>query len=129
MYHNDVPHIVDFVIQLPPERMTREFLEAYQADSVDLDALELLLADSLQNDVVAPAKPKMDEHELERVAQRQRYCKKISTEQPCAICQHAFRTRQYVRQLPCGHMFCNQCIQQWVTQHNATCPVCRLALK
>jgi Ring finger domain len=28
--------------------------------------------------------------------------------------------------IPCGHVFCWYCIQQWITDHDAKCPICRV---
>ena len=47
----------------------------------------------------------------------------------CSICCEPFKLRRRVRRLPCGHQFCSRCIQRWVCQHNACCPVCREELQ
>jgi Ring finger domain len=28
--------------------------------------------------------------------------------------------------IPCGHVFCWYCIQQWITDHDTSCPICRV---
>ena len=125
MYHNDVPRIVELQIAVPHGHM-------FEPEDLDLlmmnDGMDALLAHSLLHDEVSPAKEKLQIAELDGIAPRKRYCKQICTETPCSICQNEFRVRQYVRQLPCQHMFCSGCVSKWVTEHSATCPVCRASL-
>jgi hypothetical protein len=42
----------------------------------------------------------------------------------CVICQDEFSLGSRVVQLPCGHVFCEQCIRRWLQQKKA-CPMCR----
>ena len=124
-YHNNTPRIVELEIAVPHGYLFEpEELESLMMN----DGLDALLTHSLMHDTVAPAQPKMNLAQLDALAPRQRYCKQICTDAPCSICQNTFRTRQYVRNLPCNHMFCGQCISKWITEHSATCPVCRASL-
>ena len=42
----------------------------------------------------------------------------------CAVCLEEFAPEDGAKQLPgCGHLFHSDCIEQWLTRHNATCPV------
>ncbi|XP_060947084.1 E3 ubiquitin-protein ligase RNF126-like [Limanda limanda] len=45
----------------------------------------------------------------------------------CPVCKDNFSLEESVRQLPCSHLFHNDCIVPWLEQHD-TCPVCRKGL-
>ncbi|XP_056894237.1 E3 ubiquitin-protein ligase RNF126-like isoform X1 [Takifugu flavidus] len=45
----------------------------------------------------------------------------------CPVCKEDYSVGENVRQLPCNHMFHNNCIVPWLQQHD-TCPVCRKSL-
>ena len=46
-------------------------------------------------------------------------------EKTCPVCLNDFKPNRRVRRLPCGHLFCNVCITQWLVNEHAVCPVCR----
>ncbi|XP_067098426.1 forkhead box protein N3-like [Osmerus mordax] len=45
----------------------------------------------------------------------------------CSVCKEDYSVGENVRQLPCNHLFHNDCIVPWLEQHD-TCPVCRKSL-
>ncbi|XP_063770553.1 E3 ubiquitin-protein ligase RNF126 [Pseudophryne corroboree] len=45
----------------------------------------------------------------------------------CPVCKEDYTVGENVRQLPCNHLFHNDCIIPWLEQHD-TCPVCRKSL-
>ncbi|KAM7262034.1 hypothetical protein ACFE04_021111 [Oxalis oulophora] len=45
----------------------------------------------------------------------------------CAVCMDVFETGSLVKQMPCNHMYHNDCILPWLELHNS-CPVCRYEL-
>lgn len=45
----------------------------------------------------------------------------------CVVCHDCYKANDAVVKLPCGHVFHEDCVMPWFTDHN-TCPVCRYAL-
>ncbi|XP_078412080.1 E3 ubiquitin-protein ligase RNF126 isoform X4 [Cetorhinus maximus] len=45
----------------------------------------------------------------------------------CPVCKEDYSVGETVRQLPCNHLFHNDCIIPWLEMHD-TCPVCRKSL-
>ena len=44
----------------------------------------------------------------------------------CPICFIQFDN--YDKITLCGHKFCKKCLEEWLLQHNSTCPICRIEL-
>ena len=58
-----------------------------------------------------------------------KYNNQTHSDQPfCVITQKPFENNMNVTQLPCDHIFEPSGILYWVTNKNATCPVCRFKL-
>ncbi|GAV72272.1 zf-RING_2 domain-containing protein/zf-RING_3 domain-containing protein, partial [Cephalotus follicularis] len=45
----------------------------------------------------------------------------------CAVCKDAFERGNEVKQMPCKHIYHEECILPWLEMHNS-CPVCRYEL-
>lgn len=43
----------------------------------------------------------------------------------CAVCLSLFEEGEFVRKLKCKHIFHKDCLDQWLQQDWATCPLCR----
>merc|ERR1711907_779891 len=42
----------------------------------------------------------------------------------CAVCREQFEEGLQTMRLPCGHLFCRDCVLPWLQQAH-TCPTCR----
>lgn len=47
-----------------------------------------------------------------------------TTNGECAICLSDQKIGQLASRMPCGHLFCSECLRKWLEKSN-TCPVCR----
>lgn len=43
----------------------------------------------------------------------------------CACCCEEFKLETKVKKVLCGHLFCPECIDEWLSNHSYKCPVCR----
>ena len=46
----------------------------------------------------------------------------------CAVCLEEFEIGTNVTKLKCGHLFCSECIEEWLSK-SITCPCCRQSLE
>jgi E3 ubiquitin-protein ligase RHA2 len=55
------------------------------------------------------------------------YSEKFSRQQSreCAVCLSGFMKGERVRKLRCNHTFHKECLDKWLQQYLATCPLCR----
>lgn len=53
---------------------------------------------------------------------------KITASDTCAICMDEFVVNESVPQLPCLHVFHEDCLARWLMRTN-TCPLCRFQLQ
>lgn len=53
---------------------------------------------------------------------------KESTNAECAICLREQAVGEEATKLPCGHLFCRGCIEDWLSR-SCACPVCRYELE
>jgi len=44
----------------------------------------------------------------------------------CSVCLDNFKEELKGCKLPCGHIFHEDCIKEWLSKHNNRCPVCRV---
>jgi len=82
-----------------------------------LGAWRLREAERLSNAVGATD---MSELELRRLSEED-----SKEEGVCAVCQCEWEEGDEARFLPCGHHFHACCVDRWLTQHNACCPLCK----
>ncbi|GAN03740.1 E3 ubiquitin-protein ligase RNF115-like [Mucor ambiguus] len=70
------------------------------------------------------APPPAPEQVIESLQKRPLTDKEKSQETDCAVCKDQFESQEQVIELPCEHIFHDECIKPWL-KLNSTCPVCR----
>jgi Ring finger domain len=50
-------------------------------------------------------------------------------ESACLVCQEDWAAGEKLACLPCGHVFHDHCVQQWLREYSNKCPVCKAGLK
>lgn len=51
------------------------------------------------------------------------------TARVCTICLEQYKVGDELRLLPCGHRYHRECIDPWLLNRKAVCPVCKMPLK
>lgn len=114
----------------PPPRLLMEIFRLPQ----QLEEMMLMRAITLSLNQVQPssAPPPIsasDAEHLERITLTCDIVKRLQRKdyRECPICQEEFATMtgSTAARLPCDHIFCVNCIRQWLDS-SRTCPVCRL---
>ncbi|XP_004502459.1 uncharacterized protein [Cicer arietinum] len=54
-----------------------------------------------------------------------RYNKKLKSHVECSVCLSEFEEGEKVRSLKCKHTFHKDCLDKWLQDYLATCPLCR----
>ncbi len=44
----------------------------------------------------------------------------------CSVCMEEYVQGEVTRRLPCTHVFHKACIDKWLLQCNASCPICKV---
>ncbi|XP_031418972.2 E3 ubiquitin-protein ligase RNF126-like isoform X2 [Clupea harengus] len=88
-----------------------------------LDAIITQLLNQFENTGPPPA----DRDKIKSLPTIQVTQEHVGAGQECPVCKEDYSEGESVRQLPCNHLFHNDCIVPWLEQHD-TCPVCRKSL-
>ncbi|CAL9696348.1 unnamed protein product [Knipowitschia caucasica] len=88
-----------------------------------LDAIITQLLNQFENTGPPPA----DRDKIKSLPTIQITDEHVASGLECPVCKEDYSVGETVRQLPCNHMFHNDCIVPWLEQHD-TCPVCRKSL-
>ncbi|XP_013860017.1 E3 ubiquitin-protein ligase RNF126 [Austrofundulus limnaeus] len=88
-----------------------------------LDAIITQLLNQFENTGPPPA----DRDKIKNLPSVQITDEHVASALECPVCKEDYSIGENVRQLPCNHMFHNDCIVPWLEQHD-TCPVCRKSL-
>uniref|UniRef100_A0A336MH14 RING-type E3 ubiquitin transferase n=1 Tax=Culicoides sonorensis TaxID=179676 RepID=A0A336MH14_CULSO len=88
-----------------------------------LDSIVTQLLNQMDNTGPPPLeKEKIDELPTVAIDQEQ-----VDMKLQCSVCWEDFQLNENVRKLPCLHVFHNDCICPWLSNHG-TCPICRKSL-
>ncbi|KAG0742071.1 hypothetical protein G6F57_010151 [Rhizopus arrhizus] len=87
-------------------------------------ALDNIITQLMEQAGGGSAPPPAPEQVIESLPKRELTEKEKSQEADCAVCKDAFDVTEKVIQLPCEHIFHDDCIKPWL-KLNSTCPVCR----
>lgn len=88
-----------------------------------LDAIITQLLNQFENTGPPPA----DKEKIQALPTVQITKEHVDSVLECPVCKEDYNEGETVRQLPCNHLFHNDCIVPWLEQHD-TCPVCRKSL-
>nr|XP_029478801.1 E3 ubiquitin-protein ligase RNF126-like isoform X1 [Oncorhynchus nerka] len=88
-----------------------------------LDAIITQLLNQFENTGPPPA----DRERIKTLPTIQITEEHVGSSLECPVCKEDYSVGETVRQLPCNHLFHNDCIVPWLEQHD-TCPVCRKSL-
>jgi hypothetical protein len=53
------------------------------------------------------------------------FCAKTDKYTECTICIYDFEHNEKIKQLPCGHLFHPDCIDNWLGNYSYKCPTCK----
>ena len=73
---------------------------------------------SMTQDVVST----LDDSETDKL---KKYKLSENKEEKCSVCMTSLNIDEHVCELPCEHIFHDECIQPWLQQYNYKCPICR----
>ncbi|KAI7866795.1 uncharacterized protein EV154DRAFT_432601 [Mucor mucedo] len=88
------------------------------------NALDNIITQLMEQTGGASAPPPAPEQVIEALKKRSLTEKEKSSEADCAVCKDQFESHETVIELPCEHIFHDDCIKPWL-KLNSTCPVCR----
>ncbi|XP_060762188.1 E3 ubiquitin-protein ligase RNF126-like [Neoarius graeffei] len=95
----------------------------YAWNGGELDAIITQLLNRLGNTGPPPA----DQEMIKNLPTVQITEEHVGAGLECPVCKEEYTEGESVRELPCSHLFHNDCIVPWLEQHD-TCPVCRKSL-
>ncbi|CAG8548757.1 3296_t:CDS:2, partial [Paraglomus occultum] len=75
-----------------------------------------------------PQKPRASESAMKALPIVKITDEHTGSQATCPICLDQFMVESVVRQLPCQHMYCEECIFEWLRVNN-TCPMCRKGIE
>ena len=64
----------------------------------------------------------LDDSETDKL---KKYKLSENKEEKCSVCMTSLNMDEHVCELPCEHIFHDECIQPWLQQYNYKCPICR----
>ncbi|KAI9032508.1 hypothetical protein CLU79DRAFT_841833 [Phycomyces nitens] len=87
-------------------------------------ALDNIISQLMEQTVGRTAPPPAPDEIIEALVDRVLTQAEQDLQVDCAVCKEEFEIIERVVELPCAHIFHNECIKPWLKM-NGTCPVCR----
>ncbi|KAL0091937.1 hypothetical protein J3Q64DRAFT_1875620 [Phycomyces blakesleeanus] len=87
-------------------------------------ALDNIISQLMEQTVGRTAPPPAPDEVIESLGDRVLTQAEQDLQVDCAVCKEEFDIKERVIELPCAHIFHNECIKPWLKM-NGTCPVCR----
>uniref|UniRef100_A0A6M2DSL5 RING-type E3 ubiquitin transferase n=1 Tax=Xenopsylla cheopis TaxID=163159 RepID=A0A6M2DSL5_XENCH len=86
-----------------------------------------LIVTQLLNQIESIGPPPLESEQISSLPTVKITAEQTSIKLQCSVCWEDFKEDEMVRQLPCSHVYHDQCIFPWLQLH-ATCPICRKSL-
>eukprot|EP00760_Papus_ankaliazontas_P014635 PhM_4_TR16122/c6_g1_i1/m.101372/K11982/RNF115_126; E3 ubiquitin-protein ligase RNF115/126 len=114
----------------PPQGEIDDEYPARVTSGDDADRFRAFLVEMLLAGMSVPATRPLDEESIARLPRVTIHAAHLATgdKRSCVVCLEDFSVGSEVVQLPCGHVFCEGCIEQWLRQKRQ-CPMCRAELE
>lgn len=71
--------------------------------------------------------PPLEKEKINEIPKCEITQEQVDSKLQCSVCWEDFQFKETVRQLPCSHVYHEDCILPWLKLHG-TCPVCRKSL-
>ncbi|ORY97783.1 hypothetical protein BCR43DRAFT_523899 [Syncephalastrum racemosum] len=91
------------------------------------NALDNIITQLMEQTSGRNAPPPAPEDVINKLPHRELTEKERESQTDCAVCKEEFEIHETVTELPCAHLFHDDCIKPWL-KVNGTCPVCRRSL-
>ncbi|KAI8379417.1 uncharacterized protein BYT42DRAFT_326113 [Radiomyces spectabilis] len=91
------------------------------------NALDNIITQLMEQTAGRSAPPPASDEVIESLKKRSLTEEEIGRQADCAVCKDEFAKVEQVIELPCQHIFHEDCIKPWLKM-NGTCPVCRHAV-
>ncbi|KAI9488194.1 hypothetical protein BDB00DRAFT_884926 [Zychaea mexicana] len=86
-------------------------------------ALDNIISQLMEQTSGRNAPPPAPETVIDSLPKRSLTDEEIARQTDCAVCKDEFEGAEQVVELPCAHVFHEDCIKPWL-KVNGTCPVC-----
>lgn len=117
------PHLAGQVAEIEGRRRNFERVQR-QERLARQELIESILRQLQELQVDLRTQVPLGNEETKRLPTR-KYRKGEEKIERCAICVEDFTDGDGLRVLPCEHFFHRQCIDEWLINHSAVCPLCK----